>query len=1562
MTSGLLMIAVLSGCDGSASANPGAGDNNQEYSYEWIPETVSGERYYSLGDEYTISVLPSTGEFIFSLTLSNVVGINKVLPDLKLDYSNQNFSFSSLGMGFKIDGINVIEKCQSDSYCLNDLPLVLVSREIGKEYYRTNPDQNSVVIAHVNNREIVQWEISTSDGKRLEFGSDESSRLIDINTGETLKWYIAQVSDPMQNTMVFEYRLQDSPSIYKEIKTIKYYNIDDVYKASLYFEYTDSDVVFDGSNINSKDSPKSLLTKISSSLQGESVKSYKFIYGLSPINDIPTLNTITECNEDICKNPYVISWLDMDDKVFISGLDVPNNRKASISYSKLSRYFPFPFSDYKSVYCVESIDDLSKDNNSSMRYTYEGEISRLSGGYFSKTIMTDDRLNRSVSYLIHATDKYAGYVYNIQTNVAGRMINEVSSNWGSKLSDAGIPFIYLSDNTINEFDVHGTLIKTTTRQHTVDNYNNITYLKQSIKDRVGNIKHQKVINSTYANPYEYNVWMPNLKLYERTRSSSDGASVSNVVSFEYEYNTALLKTKTVEPDNVNNDANNYYLKSSYKYNKYGLIIEKLTAGSDSAIHPIEKRSVSSEYDFSNPKAPIVIVSNESGEKTTYTLNAKNGKKTQTIDANGTETNFTYDKFGNLEEIIYDDGTFTSDTYYLCSSDVCLDNEEFYRAEIISARPVVKTFFDKFGRKVRTETRILNNEKISKRWVYNDQGLITSESNKYVENNYPEWKYFEYDGHNQVTREVRPDGSEINYSYNGLRTVRRELRIGVNGNALLTSIVEKNVIGKVAKLTNDNNKSTSYYYSPLNKLTRIVDSQGNSIINTYDSLGRKIRSVEPNSGVKLYEYDSLGNVRKITDSKSQVISIKYDLESRKTYQHNSSTNDTDYWVYYSSNNNVPDGYIGKLKTTFRNNQYASAKSFKYNRVGKVVELQSIIDSEEYNTKFTYNKYSQLSIIQYPAYDNGSALSVQHTYDQNGIFNAVTSLDLSNIYWKANETNADGKITSEEFNSGRVHTTKTYDKKTGLLSAIKSSNTSGNGNVQNNYYGFDSMGNLEYREDLNSSFGISGQMERFTYDSLNRLTGNQVNGATYEYSYDDIGNIIYKTGVGVYAYDKSKPHAVASVAGRQLQYDNNGNMIKSNKDTIIKYDGYNKVSEISNVDGLKLNFYHNSQNNRYKKTENNNGAITTTRYISRFSDVVSKQDSKVFRNYIFAGKRLVVIVRKTPAINHEASYIHTDHLGSISVVTNSAGQIKEKYSYDAFGKRRSIVNSENQETDNVFSKLNVNHGYTGHEHLVTDNFIHMNGRVYDPTLGRFLSADPVLDITNMQSLNKYSYVSNNPLSAYDPTGYWPLSIWGKKILYVVGNTLYTAFGGGVFGAAVATSILVAGGTAVTAVTFSALLPAITLGVVTGAVLAFSASILHVYSPKGSDGYELGRTTTRFINVSTSMLLSAGANYLLGGGPLLASLGLYATGKFSDYIANESVKYGDSTFDDGHGMLGIYSDSETSYLSTQKHGTKENVVAVNQKDINTLPQPYTDASKLLDVTTLCEDSHELNLCNSM
>ncbi len=63
-----------------------------------------------------------------------------------------------------------------------------------------------------------------------------------------------------------------------------------------------------------------------------------------------------------------------------------------------------------------------------------------------------------------------------------------------------------------------------------------------------------------------------------------------------------------------------------------------------------------------------------------------------------------------------------------------------------------------------------------------------------------------------------------------------------------------------------------------------------------------------------------------------------------------------------------------------------------------------------------------------------------------------------------------------------------------------------------------------------------------------------------------------------------------------------------------------------------------------------------------------------------------------------------------------------------------------------------GFTDHEHLDEVELIHMNGRVYDYNLGRFLSVDPFIQSpTNTQSLNPYSYILNNPLAGVDPSGY-------------------------------------------------------------------------------------------------------------------------------------------------------------------------------------------------------------------
>jgi RHS repeat-associated protein len=70
----------------------------------------------------------------------------------------------------------------------------------------------------------------------------------------------------------------------------------------------------------------------------------------------------------------------------------------------------------------------------------------------------------------------------------------------------------------------------------------------------------------------------------------------------------------------------------------------------------------------------------------------------------------------------------------------------------------------------------------------------------------------------------------------------------------------------------------------------------------------------------------------------------------------------------------------------------------------------------------------------------------------------------------------------------------------------------------------------------------------------------------------------------------------------------------------------------------------------------------------------------------------------------------------------------------------------------SGLSLPRGYSGHEHLDHLGLIHMNGRVYDPEIGRFISADPYVQFPeSTQGFNRYTYVANNPLSYTDPSGY-------------------------------------------------------------------------------------------------------------------------------------------------------------------------------------------------------------------
>ncbi|MGA8515526.1 MAG: RHS repeat-associated core domain-containing protein, partial [Burkholderiaceae bacterium] len=155
-----------------------------------------------------------------------------------------------------------------------------------------------------------------------------------------------------------------------------------------------------------------------------------------------------------------------------------------------------------------------------------------------------------------------------------------------------------------------------------------------------------------------------------------------------------------------------------------------------------------------------------------------------------------------------------------------------------------------------------------------------------------------------------------------------------------------------------------------------------------------------------------------------------------------------------------------------------------------------------------------------------------------------------------------------------------------------------------------------------------------------------------------------------------------------------------------------------------------------------------------------------------------------------YFHHDQLGSIAAISNEAGAEIERLAYDPWGKRRS-VNGLSDVTDSLVG-LTTDRGFTMHEHLDEMGVVHMNGRIYDPLIGRFMSADPIIQAPGMlQSHNRYAYVMNNPLNLTDPSGFSWWTRFRDKILkpvviayvgYLTGGLIANQLGlGGLLGGA-------------------------------------------------------------------------------------------------------------------------------------------------------------------------------------
>ena len=290
-----------------------------------------------------------------------------------------------------------------------------------------------------------------------------------------------------------------------------------------------------------------------------------------------------------------------------------------------------------------------------------------------------------------------------------------------------------------------------------------------------------------------------------------------------------------------------------------------------------------------------------------------------------------------------------------------------------------------------------------------------------------------------------------------------------------------------------------------------------------------------------------------------------------------------------------------------------------------------------------------------------------------------------------------------------------------------------------YSFDPVtGNLNSRQNY-----ILSKTESFTYDNLDRLlTVSGPQNLTMDY--DANGNITQNSDVGsIFKYNHpTKPYALTGI-------ETSTGLVSDISQVFSAYTSFEQPSTITESP-YQATFLYNSDDQRAKMEVKQSGSTILTRWYvgSRYMKETAGSTTKEF-TWIGgdAYTAPVTAVKQGTTVTYYA--LLRDHLGSITHVSNMSGWAMSEYSYSAWGRRRdkdtwSFTLSGEPE-------LFAGRGFTSHEWLPWFNLYNMNGRLYDPVVGRFLSPDNyVQDPFSSQNYNRYSYVLNNPLKYTDPSG--------------------------------------------------------------------------------------------------------------------------------------------------------------------------------------------------------------------
>jgi len=794
----------------------------------------------------------------------------------------------------------------------------------------------------------------------------------------------------------------------------------------------------------------------------------------------------------------------------------------------------------------------------------------------------------------------------------------------------------------------------------------------------------------------------------------DSLGRESAVYIDGEIVTSLTYTPHSLPETKNVYSEGNTIKSTMKYEYYSdgqpksemIYEDNKLLGKSEYSYSYTEDSIVNETKLSRTASDIINikqVSDKYGRVTSETI----GDRTRYL---------TYDIMGNVLTDKDYKGNITTYSYDYANRPLSTKDARG-NTEYIS--------YNKFGEPVATTDKMGNTTSVSYNKLGKETEVITPENTKTL---------FFYDKNGNLTQQKiqnNKEGEEETYKISNTvyDSMNRPVYVIVKGETVdnITKYVydnNGNVLKTITGLTsvseeeNSNiHQITSFTYNNLNKPVCITYPDGLSVINTYDKLGNVLTTTDKSGTVTEYSYDGLGQLLDITatdSEKEEKISYTYDLTGNML-----SMTDSSGVTQYEY-----DNYCMPVKES----KDSVLKSYSYDKNGNRTSFKLSVDGEQkISLSYGYDVLNRLTSV------SGNGTNASYTYDKAG------------------------KLTKETTNG--VDTLYTYDKAsriTGKTNQYRSSTES----FGVSYY---ADGNIESITE-NSKPTIS-----YIYDNLGRLTKETVeNESITTYSYDNFqnrirkikedisGNILSETGytygknnlllnetelsgnkeiVSSYKYDKDGNTLSKTIAEFSSEYEGQNVSISegAGNSFYYEYDPLNRLTRAShnNFDSL---YTYDGNGLRQSKTVNG----ITTKHLYDGQNIV--MDNKDVENQLYI-RGLHLIARDINGSKEFYSFnIHND----TTKLVNQSGTILKDYSYDAFGNQK----TENENDTNPFR-------YSGEYFDTESGLIYLRARYYDPTIGRFISEDPIKD-----GLNWYVYCSNNPVMFVDPLGLDPWELFSTK----------------------------------------------------------------------------------------------------------------------------------------------------------------------------------------------------------